>query len=53
MKEHNAGKIDGNDYFILTNGKAEIEVPADRCSVARIIGDRLKGGWGRAVKRSI
>jgi hypothetical protein len=46
MKEHNPGKIGTDDWFILTNGKVDMEVPADRCSVLRIIGDHVEGRTG-------
>jgi hypothetical protein len=46
MREHNPGKIDREGWFILTNGKVEMEVPADRCSVGRIIGTHIEGRTG-------
>jgi hypothetical protein len=46
MKGHNRGKIGTDDYLLLTDGKVEMEVPADRCSVMRIIGERITGDVG-------
>jgi hypothetical protein len=46
LKANNPGKIDGNDYFILSNGEVTIEEPADRCSVFRIIGELIEGRLG-------
>jgi hypothetical protein len=47
LKKHNRDKIDERtDYFILQDGNVTIETPANRCSVGRIIGNRLEGQVG-------